>query len=178
MTVVDERTACLMKLQRSFGLRFKESSLLNPKIALKHAREFGVIKLSRGTKGGRKREVPITANGIKALEEAIAIRDGRTMIPKGTDYQHFQDHCYRQAELAGINFHGERHAYAHGRYKDITQAPCPKEAGWQRKERMVKLAEYLGIDSEAAIELDHKARLQVSNELGHNRVEVTNAYLG
>ena len=33
---------------------------------------------------------------------------------------------------------------------------------------------YLKVDEE----IDRTARLQISTELGHNRVEITNAYLG
>jgi hypothetical protein len=55
--VVGERISCLLGLQRAFGLRFKESCLLNPKLALKEAVKYGRITLKAGTKGGKTRKV-------------------------------------------------------------------------------------------------------------------------
>ena len=178
LTLVDERTASLMELQQHFGLRFKESALLNAKTALKQAIKYGIIKLSAGTKGGRKRNIPCRPHSISLLEKAASIQNGRSMIPKDKSYKEFQDECYRQAALAGINFHSERHFYAQQRYKEITQALCPVAASWQRKERLSKLAQYLNISEHQARELDESARLEISKELGHNRKEITDAYLG
>jgi hypothetical protein len=113
-----------------------------------------------------------------ALQNATAVQDGRSMIPKNMLYGDFQKECYEEARTAGISFHPERHAYTHERYMEITGAPAPIEAGWSRKERIASLATYLKVDENEAKEIDRAARLQISIELGHNRVEITNAYLG
>jgi site-specific recombinase XerD len=175
---VDERIACLLDLQRAFGLRFKESCLLNPAKALSQAYKQGNITLTDGTKGGKQRSVPCRPGSVAVLEMAVSMRNGRSMIPKGMTYVEFQRVCYEQANLAGISFHSERHYYAQERYKQITNAPSPIEAGWSRKTRILDLASYLNISEEDAKNLDHGARLQISTELGHNRVGITNVYIG
>ncbi|MCX7096318.1 MAG: integrase domain-containing protein [Methylococcales bacterium] len=187
------RVAALLGLQRAFGLRFKESALLNAKLALKEASVKGFISVKAGTKGGRKRTVPCRPVGITALEQAVAVQDGRAMIPryvtdpetgakkdlsKDLNYYTFRQECYLVAGDQGFNFHSERHAYAQERYREITSAPSPIEAGWTRKERFKHLADYLAITDAEAREIDDAARQVVSEELGHSRVEITNAYLG
>lgn len=188
-----ERISALLGLQRAFGLRFKESALLNAKLALKEASTKGFISVKAGTKGGRKRTVPCRPLGIAALEQAVAVQDGRSMIPRYvTDpetgaqkdvsaeitYYKFRQECYNVASEQGFKFHSERHAYAQERYREITSAPSPIEPGWPRKERFKHLAEYLNISETEAREIDNAARQIVSTELGHSRVEITNAYLG
>ena len=176
--VVGERIAALMELQRTFGLRFKESCLLNPKLALREAIKYGRITLKAGTKGGKRRRVPCRPQGLLALEKAILVQDGRSMIPGSMLYSEFRKECYEQAAIAGIGFHSERHYYAQERYQEITFAPAPIDAGWNRKERIANLANFLNISEDEATVIDHDARLQISIELGHNRVRISNAYLG
>ena len=176
--IVGERIACLMGLQRAFGLRFKESCLLNPKQALKAAQKHGHILLTAGTKGGKNRKVDCRPCGIPALEAAVSVQNGKSMIPKGMSYVDFQQECYEQAKIAGISFHPERHAYAQERYTEITGAPAPIDAGWSRKERIIQLAIHLKTSEDEARVIDHDARLTISIELGHNRVGISNAYLG
>jgi len=176
--VVGDRIASLMEMQRFFGLRFKESCLISPKQALKDVQKHGYITLRAGTKGGKKRNVPCRPGGIAILEKALSFQDGRSMVPKSMLYVEFRTECYAQAKLAGISFHGERHYYAQSRYTGITGAPAPVHVGWPRRERIAKLAEYLGVSEAEAKRIDSAARLEISKELGHNREDVTNAYLG
>ena len=100
------------------------------------------------------------------------------MVPKTMTYIAFRQECYAIAGEKGVVFHSERHAYAQARYRGITGAPSPIEAGWPRKERFNKLAEYLNINKTEAKDIDKSARQIISIELGHSRVEITNAYLG
>jgi hypothetical protein len=175
---VAERISHLLALQREFGLRFKESCLLDPKAALKQANKYGFISVKAGTKGGRPRNVPCTEKGKLMLEQATKIQNGKSMVPHKISYIKFRQECYAQAQIAGFNFHSERHAYAQNRYREIVNAPSPLEAGWEHKGRIEKLAEYLKIPFEAAKDIDKRARLRISIELGHSRVEISNAYLG
>lgn len=175
---IGERIAQLMALQRTFGLRFKESCLLNPKIALKQAEKYGYIKLTCGTKGGRPRRVPCDGHGKSVLISAMSVQDGRSMVPRRFTYIKFRTECYEQSRLHGLCFHSERHAYAQQRYQTLVGAPSPIDANWQRKERIAKLSAYLSISETEANLLDKDARLTISIELGHGRLGVSNAYLG
>ena len=175
---LDERLAQLLELQRTFGLRFKESCLLDAQAALKQAEQTGVIAIQAGTKGGRPRRVPCDENGQRVLAAAARIQNGRSMIPKALTYVKFRAACYAQAAAVDLCFHAERHAYAQNRYRELVKAPCPLEAGWEHKGRIAKLAAYLAIPEAEAKELDRQTRLQISTELGHSRVEISHAYLG
>jgi hypothetical protein len=62
---------------------------------------------------------------------------------------------------------GLRHAYAQHRYEELTSWPCPAAGGPMAKELTPEQHE-----------LDHEARLTISQELGHERAQVTAAYLG
>lgn len=175
-----DRLGALIALQRSLGLRFEESAKLDAISALAEAKRCGQVSIEYGTKGGRSRRVPASPAAIAALEQASKIQDGdRSMIPRSQSYAHFQDRAYRELQEAdGSGFHGERHHYAQARYLEIVGAPSPVATGWGRRERFDRLAECLGIPLAIAKEIDQEARARIAQELGHNRIEITHAYLG
>lgn len=177
---VSERLSAILDLQRSMGLRFEESAKINARCALEEAKGTGRVSIEAGTKGGLERSVPASPNAIAALERAASIQgDDRSMIPASNSYREFQQAAYLELrEAGGSGFHGERHAYAQERYGEHTGTAAPVAAGWSREERFERLAETLGVSLEEAKAADEWARLLVADELGHGRVEVTNAYLG
>ena len=175
---VDDRVAAMLELQRTFGLRFKESALLDAKAALKEADAKGTITLTSGTKGGRKRTVPVPRETLAVLAAAAKFQDGRSMVPKAMTYAEFRKACYNQAYAAGFGFHQERHHYAQRRYTELTGVPSPIQAGWAGRQRIAGMAAYLGVSKAVATKIDTTARLTLSKELGHNRIEVTRVYTG
>ena len=168
----------LMDFQRYLGLRFKESCLLDAKQALREAIDHKLINVIKGTKGGRRRQVPASKKAIEVLKHAVEIQDGKSLIPKNLSYKEFRNKCYQEIKDKDFNFHGERHWYAQNRYQELTKAPPAIVANWSRKERINKLAEFLNIEIPEAKKVDQKARLQIAYELGHSREEITNTYLG
>ena len=63
--------------------------------------------------------------------------------------------------------HGLRHAYAQIRYEELTGWKAPAAGGPKSKTLTPEQRE-----------IDRKARLVISQELGHEREQVTTAYLG
>ena len=63
--------------------------------------------------------------------------------------------------------HGLRHAYAQNRYEELT--------GWQAPAAGGPNAKTLTAEQREA---DRQARLTISRELGHEREQITAAYLG
>lgn len=63
--------------------------------------------------------------------------------------------------------HGLRHAYAQRRFEELAGFQAPLAGGPTRKD--------LSADERA---LDKKARAVISNELGHEREQITVTYLG
>lgn len=163
------RQASVAELARDLGLRSKEASLLDARSALIEARERGAITVTEGTKGGREREVPITSERqIQTLERAAEIQgDARNLIPPEQSWKEWREGGLRegreaiQEALGGHGYHDLRAAYACERYTDLTGHDAPVLGG-EIEDR----------------ELDREARLQISEELGHGRIDVVAEYIG
>ena len=163
---LSEREQMALKLQRAFGLRREESLKIRPEQADKGDK---IALNASWCKGGRYREVPIrTDEQRKLLEEAKAIAGKGSMIaPEKTYKQAIQVMDNKLSDLKIDNQHGFRHAYAQQRFKEISGYECPKNGGLTRKEMTPEQRAF-----------DDKCRLEVSKELGHNRIDVTKKYLG
>ncbi|MGD0962104.1 MAG: integrase domain-containing protein [Methylomonas sp.] len=174
----DGRLAVLLNLQRTLGLRFKESALLDVGQALRQAQRSGIVTILSGTKGGKRREVPVSVAARQALEKASRLQDGRSMIPNDMSYVKFRQESYAKAQQHQFNFHAQRHHYAQQRYQDLTGVPAPITTGVSRKNWLTFVSDYLKVDAATAESIDQSARLTLSNELGHNRLEVVSVYIG
>jgi len=177
-SVDDERVAALLNLQRTLGLRFKESALLDARKALRQAQRENRISVFSGTKGGKRRHVPVSAEALVALEKAARLQDGPSMIPNKLRYVDFRDHCYRQVQQQQFQFHGQRHHYAQQRYETLTGVPAPINTSIAVSDWHSYMATRLNIDLTAAEALDQRARSILSQELGHERLEVVRVYIG
>lgn len=166
MATLPARMQLAIKLQMAFGLRLEESLKFRPA----QADKGNSISLQASwCKGGRARDVPLNHPRQRALlDEVHTLVGNGSLIPEGTKYITFRRDFEHQAIAAGIkNVHGHRHWYAQWRYQTLTKRPCPA-AGGDTYERLSR-------NDRAA---DYRARMQISAELGHNRLTVTDTYLG
>lgn len=177
---VSERLAVQMSLQRELGLRFKESCLINARMAISEAQKTGIVTISNGTKGGRERTIPIVRpEQIAALKAGESIQNReRSLIPENIRFAEYQRAAYEEITAHGIGFHSERHAYANERFAELTGLKSPIKSGLKKSEWYQYAEKKLELEPEATKEVINNARMQVSNELGHGRVNVTSAYLG
>lgn len=154
------------RLQQAFGLRREESIKFQPEYA--DRTDFIALK-GTWTKGGRPREIPIVEPEQRALLNQVhAFVGSGSLIPSRLLYKHQAQRYDKCVAAAGFNnFHGLRHSYAQRRYQQLTGWPCPAAGGLKRKEL-----------SPQQHEIDIAVRLQISKELGHNRIEITATYLG
>jgi len=161
-----ERMQLVLRLQMAFGLRLEESLKFRPEVADKGD---ALALQASWCKGGRARMVPLTHPRQRALlDEVRRVCGDGALIPTGQTYIGFRKEVERATWGAGIrNMHGHRHWYAQWRYQALMGAPSPA-AGGKTYETM----------SKAERAADYRARLTISRELGHNRIEVTDAYLG
>lgn len=164
--VSDEHVRMSLRLQQAFGLRREEAIKFKPSYADRGDR----IELKGSwTKGGRPRSVPITEAAQRVLlEELHAFVGNGSLIPPHKTYveqlRRYEGEC-KAAGLRGM--HGLRHAYAQSRYESLT--------GWKAPAAGGPAVESLDAMQRSRDEL---ARQTTSQELGHNRVEITNVYLG
>lgn len=152
ISLVSPHVGILLKLQRAWGLRFRESALLNARRAIDEVKRVGRITVERGSKGGQQRVVPPTADGLQVLDLAASIQgESGSMIKDATSYIEFARLAYREIAETAVNFHGERHDYAHRRYRELMHAECPVAAGVGHGLPHFRfLANALGIDPETA----------------------------
>lgn len=162
----DARVGLQAELMAVFGLRPKESALLRP-----HAADKGAyLIVAPGTKGGRERTIPIDTSRRRELIDQ-AKRDvlpGRSLIPDGHTWKSWSNHMRHVAASVGVcksklgvTLYGLRHEYAQQQYHLHAGAVAPVAGG-------------------CAVErnIDINARQIVAQDLGHNRIDITNHYLG
>ncbi len=160
-----------LRLQEHFGLRREESAKIIPWLAIRH--DYLALE-SSWTKGGRERSIPIVTDEqrqlIKDLESYVGANGKASLIPAHMSYRQYLSH--RQHHMASIGIrrsHGLRHQYAQQRYIALTKGLLlPRRLGGPLVREM----------SEREKQLDRSARLIISNELGHSRIEITRTYLG
>lgn len=156
-------------LQREFGLRREEAMKFQIDYATSQGTDKIIIKPS-WAKGGRYREIPITNERqtvlLAKIREYCHAKAQSSMIPNERSYKEHMKHFENETRSAGIGrTHGLRHLYAQRRYKQLMGFDCPVVGGVRE------------LTSEE-IAKDRAVRLQISNELGHNRLQVTGIYLG
>lgn len=155
------------RLQQEFGLRREEAAKF---IARKAIDENQIQILASWAKGGRARTIPITtAEQSTLLAEFKQENQNASQIPAHLNYREYISHLKHHFDKVGIkNAHGLRHRYAQQRYIVLTGGLLPPRMGGKRPSELTP--------KEQALDL--KARLIVSQELGHNREEITRVYLG
>ena len=166
--VAGDRGVAVALLARALGLRSKEASLLDAKKVLAGALKTNSFRIESGTKGGRARTVRISSKRqLEALHFAAAVqRKDKSLVPSEKTFVQWLDSGLRstrkvlaQQGLGGL--HELRASYACQRYRELTggEAPC---CGGKITDRQV----------------DKAARLTISAELGHRRIDVVAAYVG
>jgi len=166
----DSLVALQLTLQHAFGLRVRESFRLRPAESYQGCR----LELTRGTKGGRPRTVPIeTEEQRKLLEHALEVAklNGGSMMPRDFSEISWRHHYYSvlrncgftQRDL-GITSHGLRHDYAQRMYRKVSGLEAPVNAGTRYTDGKSGRADLV-------------ARLEVAEALGHGRYDITRHYL-
>jgi site-specific recombinase XerD len=164
--VRDEHVRMSLELQQAFGLRREEAIKFQPSFA--DLGDHLVLKAS-WTKGSRERTIPVRTEAQRdLLNRARQLAGLGSLIPSNRNYVQ-QLRIYEGNTLrAGLShMHGLRHAYAQNRYEELTGWKAPAAGGPTAKTLTPKQRE-----------TDRQARLTISRELGHEREQITAAYLG
>ena len=165
-SIKDPNIKISLELQAAFGLRREEALKFQPSFADRHDK---IVLKSSWCKGGQEREVPILNDYQRdVLARAHKIAGRGSLIPPTLKYiQHLKryERACQNANLSKV--HGLRHAYAQSRYKQLTGRDSPSCGGLTSKQLSLEEKEF-----------DLKARLIISEELGHHREEITAVYLG
>ena len=164
--VKDEHVRMALRLQAAFGLRREEAIKFSPRYADRGDR---ILVKASTAKGGRSREVPVRTDAQRRLlDEARRLAGGGALIPPERNYAEQKRVYENQTRAAGLDRnHGLRHAYALDRYEDLTGWKAPAAGGPARREL-----------AEEKRRIDAAARLRISRELGHGRLEIVRQYCG
>lgn len=169
------RAAAIVQLARATGMRFREAVLADlPRLRCETDR-LGKINIQDGTKGGRAgasapRWIAVDEQIRDALAFAIQVSPecSRNMVAQSESYKEFSLRVAGPARdvlhthnLKG--FHELTAAFACERYEQITQHRAPINGG-----------QCFFINRR----LDREARMLISRELGHGRIDVVAAYIG
>jgi len=155
-----------VELQAAFGLRREEAIKFSPSFADRGDR---IVLKGSWTKGGKPREIPIRTEAQReVLARAHMVAKAGALIPPTLRYVDQLRRYEGQVAAAGLSkLHGLRHAYAQQRYLELTGRLAPAAGG--------KVSAALTAEEKQA---DLLARLQISQELGHEREQITAVYLG
>jgi hypothetical protein len=104
----------------------------------------------------------------QTLNEAKILARNGSLVAPGSNYALQVRRFEYQCELALIHkVHGHRHQYAQTRYKELSGWAAPAAGGPKASEL-----------SPAQRDADNLARLEISQELGHERAQITAIYCG
>ncbi|OPB14121.1 integrase [Pseudomonas fluorescens] len=170
-----QRVSAIVHLAREAGMRLREAILADLPRLQREAQQWGKINVQEGTKGGRSgasapRWIVATDQVRDALDRAseASPKGSRNLLAPDESYKDFIQTVVRPArdilhEHGLKGFHELRAAYACERYEQLTGFAAPINGGRGHREDR---------------ELDRQARQQISQELGHNRIDVVSAYIG
>jgi hypothetical protein len=187
-------------MEREMGLRFRESAQL--KIIYKDFSK-NVVSLDErgdGAKNHRERtftsvnDLVLTREHQSFIREHAHIFSRGSSIPGDMTYGQFEDwagyHLTKIVRKLGIvlpdnvKFHGNRHYYALKSYSTKWEKRtghkvlCSVEIGEFGGDWVTYAADLTGLSREEVFQIDGEIRDQVSDELGHGRIDVVNTYAG
>ncbi len=183
VAAIDPRVAAQLALLLAFGLRRKEAIMFMPRIAVVPRESVPVaqdaseryavfLKVQRGTKGGRLRFVAIRHDDQRsALELALQYAPhasshlGHPGLSLKQSLKRF-DNVLRKAGITGnqlgVTAHGLRHQFAQEFHVELTGVRAPVRGG----------------DACDDPEMLKCALLEIAQQLGHNRTQIMQAYVG
>ncbi|MEZ9701844.1 phage integrase SAM-like domain-containing protein [Vibrio sp. 10N.261.46.E12] len=134
-TKASEAVAVVGGIGREFGARFREGSLLDCAKALEEYLQTGHITLSRGTKGGQARVIPVERQAqVDVLErgQRLQRKTGHdNAVPKHESFKAFQSRAWREHKTIDPAYrsHGERKFFACHYYAQQMGVNPPVVAG-------------------------------------------------
>lgn len=173
----DIRVGLMLLLMWAFALRARESWLFEPNRAVDYV--GGMLRIRRGTKGGRPRDLDLTADWLDDPDKLALIAHAKTfasastgtLIPADMSFLAWQSHFYRVLRRHGVSratdlvAHGLRHQTTNDLYEAMTGRASPVRGGEAPETSEEKAKE-------------RAARLAIAKILGHGRIQVTASYYG
>jgi integrase len=174
----DQRFELILRMQDAFGLRKKEAIMFRP-----YADDKGThLELRHGTKGGRRRDVPVETAAQRALLDRckmVMLSNGDSLSGTARTLKQALNWYENLADRIGATgdgefqrtLHGLRHGYIHDALeKRGVPVGIKLTSDTERAAAIAKTPE------ERAAR--RAARLEVAEAVGHSRISITPAYAG
>ncbi len=175
---------------QSVNLRLRESLLM--KLENKDL-SGNILKVSAkgdGSKNSRAREIKLNSEQKQALIEARNFLNSNKLknlnigtLKQGRDFANNVLKAFRAETGAQFHYHGERHYQAHSAYKSAWVAKgydieCRARTGENKQDWQGRIISETGLSRSEFKAIDKEIRQEISRNLGHERIEITNRYLG
>ncbi len=184
---------------QSVNLRLRESlavKLLNKDLSnniLQITDKKGAGKWD-GSKNTRPREIKLSEEQKMVLLEArdflkqnrlTNLNTHKTLKAGKTWAQNILKKYRKETNNPYFHYHGERHWQAHQAYKESWQASGYNNIECRarleisdKKEWMAQMIQQTGLSRAEFIKIEREIRYSISQSLGHERISITNRYLG
>jgi hypothetical protein len=105
------------------------------------------------------------------------------ILKQGRDFANNTLKIFRKETNITFHYHGERHWTAHEAYKEAWKSKgynieCRARTGEGKAEWISGILETTGLSKSEFKTMDKEIRQEISRDLGHERIEITNRYLG
>ena len=173
------------------NLRLRES--LQVKLLNKDLSQ-NILKISKkgdGSKNSRAREIKLNLEQKASLLEAGRfLKDNGLknlnigILKQGRDFANNTLKIFRKETNITFHYHGERHFQAHEAYKKgweekgYSGIECRARTSENKQDWQNRIISETGLSKSEFIEMDKEIRQEISHNLGHERIEITNRYLG
>jgi hypothetical protein len=175
---------------QSSNLRLRESLLVKLK-----SKDFSndTLKIkgkSDGAKNSREREIKLNIEQKQSLTEARQFLKDNNLkdlcvgtVKQGRDFANNTLKMFRKETNIAFHYHGERHWTAHEVYKNAWSAKgydveCRARTGEEKQDWQNRIMTKTGLSKSEFKAYDKEIRQEISRDLGHERIEITNRYLG
>ena len=185
LALINTSMAVALVLMDAFGLRVKEALLLRP-----DSDQIGdTLELTRGTKGGRVRTIPIETEYQREVLNTAQYQarlNGGSLIPRRISLDKWRSRFYYRMKRLGITMkdegftcHGLRHGFAQKLKQELSGKPVPIREGvahdmnaWQEAQEQAHQKVRIEVMMEPGIDK------VVASRLGHSRPQITDMYVG
>jgi len=170
-----KRGSAIIRLVRYFGLRLREAILMDLDRCWVEYKKTGFVTILEGTKGGRKcdsRNIPVTPEGVKALEYAMVVRPegSKNLLSASKEIESLKDFLCSEIRMVRailknyeiVNIREIRVYFMIEYFERRTGLPAPVvDQSTLLNEELLKLG-----------------WTEVARVAGHNRMSVARSYVG
>jgi len=179
-----------INIQEAAGLRLRESLLVKLTDKDLSKDTLRIASKGDGAKNSRAREITLNSEQKQAIlnaKEFLKEHNFKNLnvgtIQQGRDFANNAVKEFVKETGNNYHYHGERHFYAQQEYKTAWQERgydilSRAQTGETKEQWQARILSETGLSTKEFKAIDKEIRLEISRDLGHERVSITSRYLG